>query len=70
MTKLIINVISRFLENYFSNVPSIPKDWFILNRILFYIFSTFIYLLAFIVVITVVLIVSLIAFPISMIYKL
>ena len=64
-----VNVISRFLESYFTNIPEIPKNWFIVKRILFYILSTFVYLLAFLVVFTVVLIVSLIAYPISLVYK-
>lgn len=69
MTKLIVNVISRFLESYFSNVPEIPKDWFVVKRIAFYILSTFVYFLAFTVVMSVVLIIVCIAYPISMIYK-
>lgn len=69
MTQLIVNVISRFLESYFTNVPEIPKDWFVLKRILFYILSTFIYFLAFIVVITVVIIVCLIAYPVLQAYN-
>lgn len=69
MTKLIVNVISRFLESYFTYIPETPKDWFVLKRIAFYILSTFVYFLAFIVVITVVIIVCLIAYPVSLIYN-
>lgn len=68
MSRLMIDIISRFLESYFTNIPEIPKNWFIVNEILFYITATIIYILAFIVVISVVIIVIFISYPISLIY--
>ncbi|NIP32100.1 MAG: hypothetical protein GTO02_22130 [Candidatus Dadabacteria bacterium] len=68
MFRLIIEIISRFLESFFANVPEIPKDWFVVKRILFYISATIIYILAFTVIFSVFLIVIFVAYPVSLIY--
>lgn len=69
MIKLLIEIISRFLESYFTNVPEIPKDWSVINRLLFYAGATLIYIFAFTVIFSVYLIVIIVAQPVSMAYN-
>ena len=50
MLNMIITVMSRFVESYFSIVLELSKDWFILYKIVFIPVSLFIYFLAFFVI--------------------
>lgn len=67
MLNMIVTVMSRFVESYFSIVLQISKDWFILYKILFIPLSLLIYFFAFFVISGVLLIVIFIARPISFI---
>lgn len=67
MISMFFTVISKFISSYGSIVMDISKDWFVLYRILFIPVSLFIYCLAFLVVLSVMLIVIFIAAPISFI---
>jgi hypothetical protein len=67
MISMFFTVISKFIGSYGSVVMEISKDWFILYRIFFIPLSLFIYCLAFLVVLSVLLIVIFIATPISFI---
>ena len=67
MLNMIITVMSRFVESYFSIVLAISKDWFILYKIFFIPISLLIYFFAFFVISGVLLIVVFIARPISFI---
>lgn len=69
MSRLMLDVINRYFESFFSNIPEITKNWFILSKALFYVGAIFVYILAFIVLMTVILIVLTIAAPLSLIYK-
>lgn len=65
MITMFFTVIAKFIGSYGSVVMEVSKDWFILYRILFIPLSLFIYCLAFLVVLSVLLIVIIIASPIS-----
>lgn len=65
MLTMFFTVIAKFIGSYGSVVMEVSKDWFILYRILFIPLSLFIYCLAFLVVLSVLLIVIFIASPIS-----
>jgi len=67
MISMFFTVISKFIGSYGSIVMEISKDWFILYRIFFIPLSLFIYCLASLVVLSVLLIVIFIATPISFI---
>ncbi len=69
MLEMVVTVLSRFIQSYTSVVLQISKDWFILFRILFIPVSLYIYCLTFLVIITVLLIVVIIAFPLSFFSK-
>ena len=72
MISMFFSVIYKFISSYGSIVMEVSKDWFILFRILFIPISLFIYALAFLVVLSVLLIVIFIATPIlyiSMIFS-
>ena len=69
MLYLLQNIIKRYLESFYSTIPQITKDWFILTKILFYVGALFVYVLTFVVLLTVVLIIIAIAIPVSIIYK-
>lgn len=70
MLTMFFTVISKFIGSYGTIVMEISKDWFFLYRIFFIPLSLFIYCLAFLVVLSVLLIVIFIATPISFISKL
>ena len=67
---MVVTVLSRFIQSYSSMVLQLSRDWFILFKILFIPVSLYIYCLTFLVIVTVLLIVVVIAFPISFISKL
>ena len=67
---MVVTVLSRFIQSYSSMVLQISKDWFILFKIVFIPVSLYIYCLTFLVIVTVLLIVVLIAFPLSFLSKL
>lgn len=69
MLEMVVTVLSRFIQSYTSVVLQISKDWFILFRILFIPVSLYIYCLTFLVIVTVLLIVVIIAFPLSFFSK-
>ena len=69
MFEMIHTVLSRFIESYSSVVLRLSRDWFILYKVLFIPLSLFIYCLTFLVISTVLLIVVLIAYPMSFISK-
>ena len=70
MIEMVVTVLSRFIQSYSSMVLQLSRDWFILFKILFIPVSLYIYCLTFLVIVTVLLIVVVIAFPISFISKL
>lgn len=70
MLTMFFTVISKFIGSYGTIVMEISKDWFFIYRIIFIPVSLFIYCLAFLVVLSVLLIVIFIATPISFISKL
>jgi hypothetical protein len=70
MFEMVVTVLSRFIQSYTSVVLQLSKDWFILFRVLFIPFSLYIYCLTFLVIVTVLLIVVIIAFPLSFFSKL
>ena len=70
MFEMVVTVLSRFIQSYSSMVLQISKDWFILFKIVFIPVSLYIYCLTFLVIVTVLLIVVLIAFPLSFLSKL
>jgi hypothetical protein len=70
MLEMIVTVLSRFIQSYSSMVLRISKDWFILFKIVFIPVSLYIYCLTFLVIVTVLLIVVVIAFPLSFLSKL
>ena len=70
MTQLLQNLFKTFLESFQTNIPEITKNWFILTKILFYAGAIFVYVLTFVVLISVTLIIFIIAVPVSIIYKL
>lgn len=67
---MVVTVLSRFVQSYTSVVLQLSKDWFILFKILFIPVSFYIYCLTFLVIVTVLLIVVVIAFPLSFFSKL
>lgn len=69
MFGMFFTVIAKFISSYGSVVMEVSKEWFILYRILFIPLSLFIYCLAFLVVLSVLLIVIFIASPLSYISK-
>ena len=69
MTQLFLNLIKRYLESFNSTIPEITKNWFILTKVLFYVGAAFVYVLTFIVLVCVILIIQVIAFPVSIIYR-
>jgi len=69
MFEMIYTVLSRFIESYSSVVLRLSRDWFILYKVLFIPLSFYIYCLTFLVIATVLLIVVLIAYPMSFISK-
>jgi hypothetical protein len=69
MLNMFFTVISKFIGSYGTVAMDVSKDWFILYRILFIPLSLFIYCLAFLVVLSVLLIVIFIASPISYLSK-
>jgi hypothetical protein len=70
MFEMVVTVLSRFVQSYTSVVLQLSKDWFILFKILFIPVSFYIYCLTFLVIVTVLLIVVVIAFPLSFFSKL
>lgn len=70
MIEMVVTVLSRFIQSYSSMVLQISRDWFILFKIVFIPVSLYIYCLTFLVIVTVLLIVVVIAFPISFISNL
>lgn len=70
MFEMLYTVLSRFIESYSSVVLQISKNWFIVYRMLFIPLSLFIYCLTFFVIAAVLMIVVLIAVPMSAISKL
>ncbi|HET7289373.1 MAG TPA: hypothetical protein VFJ67_02960 [Thermodesulfobacteriota bacterium] len=70
MFEMVVTVLSRFIQSYSSMVLQLSKDWFILFKILFIPVSLYIYCLTFLVIVTVLLIVVVIAFPLSFLSKL
>ena len=70
MLEMIVTVLSRFIQSYSSMVLRISKDWFILFKIVFIPVSLYIYCLTFLVIVTLLLIVVVIAFPLSFLSKL
>ncbi|HKQ31754.1 MAG TPA: hypothetical protein VJV40_01020 [Thermodesulfobacteriota bacterium] len=70
MLEMIVTVLSRFIQSYSSMVLRLSKDWFILFKIVFIPVSLYIYCLTFLVIVTVLLIVVVIAFPLSFLSKL
>ncbi len=70
MLEMVVTVLSRFIQSYTSVVLQISKDWFILFKALFIPVSLYIYCLTFLVIIAVLLIVVIIAFPLSFFSKL
>ena len=70
MLEMVVTVLSRFIQSYSSMVLRISKDWFILFKIVFIPVSLYIYCLTFLVIVTVLLIVVVIAFPLSFLSKL
>ncbi|MFI5322380.1 MAG: hypothetical protein ACHQ6U_02335 [Thermodesulfobacteriota bacterium] len=70
MIEMVVTVLSRFIKSYFSVVLQLSRDWFILFRIIFIPLSFYIYCLTFLVILTVLFIVVLIAFPLSYFSKL
>lgn len=69
MFGMFFTVIAKFIGSYGTVVMDVSKDWFILYKILFIPLSLFIYCLAFLVVLSVLLIVIFIASPLSYISK-
>ncbi len=69
MTQLFLNLIKRYLESFSTSIPEITKNWFILTKVLFYVGAVFVYMLTFIVLVCVIIIIQIIAFPVSIIYK-
>lgn len=67
---MVVTVLSRFIQSYSSMVLQLSKDWFILFKIVFIPVSLYIYCLTFLVIVTVLLIVVVIAFPLSFLSKL
>lgn len=67
MIHMFFTVISKFIGSYGSVVMEVCKDWFILYKLVFLPVSLFIYCLAFLVILSVLLIVIFIASPISFI---
>ncbi len=65
MIEMVVTVLSRFIQSYTSVVLQLSRDWFILFKIIFIPLSFYIYCLTFLVIVTVLLIVVLIAFPLS-----
>jgi len=70
MLEMVVTVLSRFIQSYSSMVLRLSKDWFILFKIVFIPVSLYIYCLTFLVIVTVLLIVVVIAFPLSFLSKL
>ena len=70
MIEMVVTVLSRFIQSYTSVVLQLSRDWFILFKIIFIPLSFYIYCLTFLVIVTVLLIVVLIAFPLSYFSKL
>jgi hypothetical protein len=70
MFEMVVTVLSRFIQSYSSMVLQLSKDWFILFKIVFIPVSLYIYCLTFLVIVTVLLIVVVIAFPLSFLSKL
>jgi hypothetical protein len=69
MLEMVVTVLSRFIQSYSSMVLRLSKDWFILFKIVFIPVSLYIYCLTFLVIVTVLLIVVMIAFPLSFLSK-
>jgi len=70
MIEMVVTVLSRFIQSYSSMVLQLSRDWFILFKIVFIPVSLYIYCLTFLVIVTVLLIVVVIAFPLSFMSKL
>jgi hypothetical protein len=70
MIEMVVTVLSRFIQSYSSVVLQLSRNWFILFKVIFIPLSFYIYCLTFLVIVTVLLIVVLIAFPLSYFSKL
>lgn len=69
MLTMFFTVIAKFIGSYGTVVMEVSKDWFILYKLVFIPVSLFIYCLAFLVILSVLLIVIFIASPISFVSK-
>ena len=69
MIKLISDIISRYYESFIYTIPEVTSDWFILTKVAFYFAAIFIYILTFLVLMVVVLIIQVIATPVSFLYR-
>ncbi len=65
MIQMIITVITRFIQSFGSIVLEMSKDWFFLYKLIFIPVSIVFYCLTFLVILSVLLTVILIAVPIS-----
>jgi hypothetical protein len=70
MIEMVVTFLRRIIKSYTPLVLQLSQEWFILFRVLFIPFSLYIYCLTFLVIVTVLLIVVIIAFPLSFFSKL
>lgn len=69
MSILFTGIISKFVKSCVSDLPEVSREWVPLKRALFYLGVLFVYPVALIVAMAVVMTVVLIAYPVSYIYS-
>lgn len=69
MFRLLNSVIERYIRSFVEIIPEVTKNWFVIYKYAFYAGAVFIYVLTLLVLVTVVLIIFLIASPVSFIYN-
>lgn len=69
MYKLLTQITERFLRSFFETIPNITESWFVIYRVAFYAGAVVIYILTYLVLVSVVLIILLIAQPVSYLYR-
>lgn len=69
MSILFTGIISKFVKSCVSDLPEVSREWVPLKRALFYLGVLFVYPVALIVAVAVVMTVVLIAYPVSYIYS-
>ncbi len=69
MSVLITGILSGFFKSCVLDLPEVSREWLPVKRALLYVGALFIYPIAMIVAIAVVIIVAIVAYPVSYFYR-